>query len=482
LASYHFRATIIGRKQGHSAVAAAAYRAGEKLVDERTGEVHDYSRRQGVQHTEIMLPEGANAELGDRGKLWNLVERMEGRSDAQLARSVVLALPHELTAEQRLTLTQDFVRERFVSQGMVADIAIHAPVTAKGENHKNHHAHVLLTLREATAEGLRPTKTRSWNARSQVEEWREEWANAQNTELEKHGAKARVDHRTLDAQREEALEQGEHGKADALDRIPEDNLGQEVWNMLKAGKVHEGIENAEGGYAEAEQELVDFDAMTEHWRTDYQLQFDSPMQEREHWRQSQTIPATPAPTSSNNWQTARAEQIRERLLKMELSGVLWVIYGDRSPEHFANQMKLERFQGIIKTNRATMREKRDLWQKRRALFAKHRSAYEGLFASKKLGLDFDTKHEGFSESHLIKRLFQVQTIQHQVERALGELSRQQLRLEMRQRQCEQEIAPYRREMEQNEQERPQREFERSQRKEDLEQELRQLTFGADAKE
>ncbi|MGT2501239.1 MobA/MobL family protein [Bradyrhizobium guangxiense] len=95
MASYHFSAKIIQRSKGESSVAAAAYRAGQRLRDDRADRIHDYSRRRGVVFADILLPHGAASSLKDRQQLWTLVERMEGRKDAQLAREITLALPHE---------------------------------------------------------------------------------------------------------------------------------------------------------------------------------------------------------------------------------------------------------------------------------------------------------------------------------------------------------------------------------------------------
>lgn len=149
MASYHFSAQPVKRSEGRSVVAMAAYRAGARLKDERRGIDVDFRRRRGVVHSEILAPEGAAAWLLDRGSLWNGVERMEARRDAQLAREINMALPHELEASERLALVRAFVLEHFVALGMVADIAIHAPVEAKGDDPRNFHAHVLLTMRQA---------------------------------------------------------------------------------------------------------------------------------------------------------------------------------------------------------------------------------------------------------------------------------------------------------------------------------------------
>lgn len=226
MASYHFSVQIIQRSHGRSALAAAAYRAGERIADQRTGQVHDYSRRHGVVHSEILLPDGASRFLGNREVLWNLVERLEGRKDAQLAREINLALPHELDADQRRKLLLNFVREAFVGRGMVADVAIHAPVPEKGDHPHNHHAHILLTLRQATAAGLRSVKTREWNSDKLLAEWRAVWAEHQNLALERAGILERVDHRTLEAQREGALQRGDRLLAASLRRKPEIHVGQ----------------------------------------------------------------------------------------------------------------------------------------------------------------------------------------------------------------------------------------------------------------
>ncbi|AMA60105.1 hypothetical protein BCCGELA001_30295 [Bradyrhizobium sp. CCGE-LA001] len=128
-------------------VAMAAYRAGQRLTDERRGIDVDFRRRRGVVHAEILAPEGSADWLLDRETLWNGVERMETRRDAQLAREINMALPYELNADEQLALVRSFVLEQFVSLGMVADIAIHAPVIEKWDDPRNFHAHVLLTMR-----------------------------------------------------------------------------------------------------------------------------------------------------------------------------------------------------------------------------------------------------------------------------------------------------------------------------------------------
>lgn len=232
MASYHFSAQIIGRAKGRSAIAAAAYRSGSRLRDEETGQEHDYSRRHGIVHTEILLPQGAAAWLADREKLWNHVHQIERRKDAQLAREFNVALPHELSADERLALVRDFAREHFGKRGMVADLAIHAPTD---NDPRNHHAHIMVTLRKATPSGLYRVKTREWNSDSMLKAWREAWADMQNRALERGRHPARVDHRTLATQQAEARARGDRAAAAALDRAPEIHVGPRAQQAVRRG-------------------------------------------------------------------------------------------------------------------------------------------------------------------------------------------------------------------------------------------------------
>lgn len=199
MAIYHLSAQVIGRASGRSATGAAAYRAGElgeAIADERTGEVHDYTRKRGVLHAEIMAPKNAKAWVSKRADLWNRVEQSEKRKDAQLCRELNIALPAELTAPQRLDLIRRYIAKNFVSQGMVADVCLHAP--GRGDDAKNHHAHVMLTTRVLDGEGFGP-KAREWNSVGMLESWRKSWADLANEALADAGHDARIDHRSHEA-------------------------------------------------------------------------------------------------------------------------------------------------------------------------------------------------------------------------------------------------------------------------------------------
>ena len=160
MAIYHVSGKIISRSGGRSAVAAAAYRSAEKLFDERIGVFHDYSNKaDDVLYKEILKPENAPEWVMDREKLWNEVERVEKRKDAQLAREFVVSLPKELNLEQNIELGKEFVKKEFVSLGMIADVCIH---DGKYHGESQPHMHVMLTLREISEEGF-GKKVREWN-------------------------------------------------------------------------------------------------------------------------------------------------------------------------------------------------------------------------------------------------------------------------------------------------------------------------------
>src|ERR1700744_122290 len=183
MADYSFDAQVISRSQGRSVTAAAAYRSASLIADARTGEVHDYTRKGGVEWCGTVAPDNAPAWVHDREKLWNMVEQKEIRKDAPLPREVKLPRPHELNFEQRRELVCNFVRREFVHRGMVADIANHKP--DRGGDQRNFHVHILLTTREIGPEGF-GKKNRDWNSREELTAMRAAWADIQNEHLRRH--------------------------------------------------------------------------------------------------------------------------------------------------------------------------------------------------------------------------------------------------------------------------------------------------------
>jgi len=201
MAIYHFSVKVISRANGSSALASAAYRSASRLHDARLDRAHDFSNKAGVVHSEVMLPDGAPEDWRDREKLWNAVETIEKRKDAQLAREVEFAIPREMSEAQGIDLARNFVAEHFVAHGMVADLNVHWDRSPDGL--PKPHAHVMLTMREIVGpdgdEGF-GAKVRDWNRTELVERWREAWAAHVNVRLAELDIDASVDHRSLEAQ------------------------------------------------------------------------------------------------------------------------------------------------------------------------------------------------------------------------------------------------------------------------------------------
>ncbi len=212
---YYLNLKTFGRSDGSSAPSAAAYRAGERIKDERTGRTYDHSDRQDVMHKEIVLPSGfADAEMGwakDRANLWNTAERAEMRKNARVAREYLVALPVELTPEQRLGLVRGFSQELSDRYRFAVDLTIHEPRDFPGSDPRNFHAHLLATTREVSIEGFAAktaleysdSKRRALGLDPVIHELlyvRERWATVTNDALRDAQLAARIDHRSLEAQ------------------------------------------------------------------------------------------------------------------------------------------------------------------------------------------------------------------------------------------------------------------------------------------
>jgi ATP-dependent exoDNAse (exonuclease V) alpha subunit len=215
MAIFHLQITPVTRGTGRTATSAAAYRAGERISDERTGAVYDHGKRGDVLHKEILLPsrldrtDAATAWARNRSALWNAAEKAEKQSNSRVAREYQVALPAELSAEQRVTLARTFSREIADRYNVAVDLAIHAP-RAEGDP-RNFHAHLLATTREVTPEGLGPKTGLDMErgirselglppSREEFKTLRARWADLTNGALQEANIEARVDHRTLEAQ------------------------------------------------------------------------------------------------------------------------------------------------------------------------------------------------------------------------------------------------------------------------------------------
>lgn len=236
MAIYHLSMKAVSRSAGRSSTAAAAYRAGCEIADQRTGEVHDYRRKAGVESADIVMPDGVPSM--SRSELWNGVEKHHKRGDAVVAREFEVALPDELSPAERRRLAVDFAREVANRYGVTADVCIHEP--SKDGDERNFHAHILLSACTITKEGfgkkaaeLDPIHCQRQKIANPAEEWRERWADLTNQRLRENEVSARVDHRSL--------------KEQGIEREPTVHLGPSVTAMEKRGvrtEVQERIDAA----------------------------------------------------------------------------------------------------------------------------------------------------------------------------------------------------------------------------------------------
>ena len=200
MAIFHLDFKIVKRSEGRSSVAKAAYHARCRITDERTGDTYDYSRRTDLYGHFILAPANAPEHIvKDSTALWNEVERVERQNNGQTSRYFDVAIPAKLNNDDKKRLVLEYCQKNFVDKGMIADIAFH------DLDSDNPHAHVMLTLKTIGSEGF-GKKERSWNDRKMSVLWRESWASMANSYLAAAGSSERIDHRSLQAQHEEALE------------------------------------------------------------------------------------------------------------------------------------------------------------------------------------------------------------------------------------------------------------------------------------
>ncbi len=246
MAIYHCTIKIVSRGKGMSAVGASAYRSGEVLKNEYDGITHDFTRKRGIVHTEILLPPHAPPDFADRSTLWNSVEKTEKAKNSQLAREIEVALPAELDREQQIRLVRDYVQQNFVSVGMCADVALH------DKKDGNPHAHIMLTMRPLEQSGEWGAKSKKeyildkngqrvklkngsfktrkidltdWNDKGKAEVWRKAWAEVTNRYLAEQNVPQRIDHRSYERQ--------------GVEQIPTVHMGVSATQMERKGIVTE---------------------------------------------------------------------------------------------------------------------------------------------------------------------------------------------------------------------------------------------------
>ena len=225
MALFHLSVTQTKRSAGQSAIASAAYRAGERLYSEYYGEYSDYTRKGGVICSDILLPSHAPKEYADRQTLWNAVEKAERGKNAQLAYSFDIALQNEFSLEENIALARQFLLENFVSRGMVVDFSVHSPDKEDG-GISNPHFHVMCPIRPIESDGswgnkqrreyvldehgervldeagngnyvFNAVSTTDWGKPETLETWRQGWAETCNAKFAEKGLDCRIDHRSF---------------------------------------------------------------------------------------------------------------------------------------------------------------------------------------------------------------------------------------------------------------------------------------------
>ena len=303
MAIYHCSIKIIKRSQGRSAVAAAAYRSGQKLTNEWDGVTHDYTKKRGIVYSEILLPAIAPPSFSDRSVLWNSVEKAEKSRNAQLAREIEIALPAEIDRNSQIRLVRKYIQDIFVASGMCADFSIHD----KGDG--NPHAHIMLTLRPLLKSGEWDAKCRKeydldahgqrirlpgggfkshrvnttdWNDLGKAEFWRKQWAIYANAMLFHKGLSQRIDHRSYTRQ--------------GIAKIPTVHMGVAATQMERRGiPTEKGTVNRE--IAAQNRLLKEIKARITRLYNWTKLQASQPEERRSIWEQLQQAQAAAKPTT-----------------------------------------------------------------------------------------------------------------------------------------------------------------------------------------
>ena len=257
MAIYHFSMKTFSRSKGQTATASMAYRSGSKIECEREGRTHDYTKKSGVEHSEIFLPPNSPEWANDRSTLWNNVERAEKRKNSTVAREFEVALPCELSKEQRISLVADFSRQIVERHGCAVDACLHDD---KRNKTPNHHAHIMLTTRKLEQTGF-TQKTRELDEKKsgEVDFWREQWAKTVNEHLKHHqiiknDRFVQIDHRSLKDQgvdRQPTIKMGV--QASAMERKGIKTDKGDYNRVIKTYKPHELIHTFEKSLKHAQE-------------------------------------------------------------------------------------------------------------------------------------------------------------------------------------------------------------------------------------
>ena len=322
VALYSASVKPVSRSSGRSAVAAAAYRNAERITNERTGEIHDYTRRSGVDHCQSFAPVGMIPQPS--AELWNKAEAAEVRSNARVAREVLVALPHELDQVQRRELAQSIAQDLADRYGTAGTLAVHQP-DREGDQ-RNHHVHILMTTRRLDASGQLGEKTRELDdvkrGPQEVEWIRGMIEDQTNRALERAGVESRVDRRSLILQHRTALDAGDIERAALLDRPATAHEGPRVTQIrreaVRAGRAPLGALDRAAANDHCRQLAAD---RAELGRVSAQI-FDFEKARQARLEQDSSIWCGPAPVK------APISAVRPPVQEAVLSRLSWERQGD----------------------------------------------------------------------------------------------------------------------------------------------------------
>jgi len=360
MAIYHLSASIVKRSAGRNVTAAAAYRAAAKIEDITTGLVHDYTRKKGVDYSEIISPistSPGNEWLTNRQELWNKIEQIEKRHDAQLAREVTIALPCELSRSEQIALVREYVQTNYVAAGMIADVNLHH---LDGDNP---HAHILLTMRDlqTSPEGTVKfgLKNTGWNSKDLLLTHRKSWESITNKYLEMSSSEARIDCRSLKDQESEFIPQihvGVHAMAMKRRGIPTDR-GEEFDRIQAANDdIRARLERAYRQESASEPELEVKQELTEQQQQ--QIAADRKLAELiiqampPNPRETQTFGIYAIKPRDNNFQVRTNHNV---ILNLKLENDIWVKHirypkkGEQRKHHYSNSDIDTKVDDFVKT-------------------------------------------------------------------------------------------------------------------------------------
>lgn len=400
-AFYRFETGMIKRSEGRRATRAVAYITGTLVRDEQLNQDWDFRRKRGILHSEIMAPDNTPEWMLDRVQLWNAVERVEKRRDAQLARTFLISLSDLLTDEQNLELLRTFITDEFVEHGMIADFSMHA--AHRNGDDRNKHAHLALTTRHLTGEGF-GLKNRAWNDkfdyeneyghRFTLEGWRERWADAVNRAFAKNGIDAHVDHRSY----------ADRG----IDREPEPKLGPLATQMEREGRKSKAGDDVRAVQARnAEREALKQEILA------------LKREEEEVRDRLQKEAAERAEQARKDEQRRQDETERERLRKEEDTRAEQV---RKDEEKRQETVRAEQVRKDDERRRETLREQMERTRSFQAMVEEQVARQTAIWEEKRRAQEFEDVRKYLGEQERVAKEEEERRLRHAVHAREGDIT------------------------------------------------------------